>query len=63
MLAKSNSKGDKNLINNETFLVLEPEKVDPVTPCIDFYKAKIQSGGSLDKLNMRILVRGYLQNK
>ena len=30
---------------------------------MDVYKAKIQSDGSLDKLNLRILVRGYLQNK
>ena len=27
------------------------------------YKAKIQSDGSLDKLKLRIVVRGYLQNK
>ena len=26
-------------------------------------KAKIQSDGSLDKLKLRIVVRGYLQNK
>ena len=30
---------------------------------MDVYKAKIQSDGSLDKLNLRILVRGNLQNK
>ena len=30
---------------------------------MDVYKAKIQSDGSLDKLNLRILVRGDLQNK
>ena len=30
---------------------------------MDFYKAKIQSDGSLDKLNLRIVVRGYLKNK
>ena len=34
-----------------------------MTPCMYFYKAKIQSDGSLDKLNLRILVRGDLQNK
>ena len=53
----------KNLINNQTFLVEDPEKDDPVTPCIDVYKAEIQSNGSLDKLKLRIVVRGYLQNK
>ena len=30
---------------------------------MDVYKAKIQSGGSLDKLKLRILVRGHFQNK
>ena len=29
---------------------------------MDIYKAKIQSGGSLDKLKLRIVVRGNLQN-
>ena len=32
-------------------------------PCMDFYKAKIQSDGSLDKFKLRIGVRGYLKNK
>ena len=27
------------------------------------YKAKIQYGGSIDKSKLRIVVRGYLQNK
>ena len=31
--------------------------------CMDVYKAKIQSGGSLDKLKLRIVVRGDLKNK
>ena len=30
---------------------------------MDVYKAKIQSDGSLEKLKLRILVRGDLQNK
>ena len=30
---------------------------------MDVYKAKIQSDGSLDKLKLRIVVRGDLQNK
>ena len=34
-----------------------------MTPCMDVYKAKIQSYGSLDKLNLRSLVRGGLLNK
>ena len=39
------------------------DKGDPVTPCMDVYKAKIKSDGSLDKLKLRIAVRGDLQNK
>ena len=30
---------------------------------MDVYKAKIQSDGSLDKLKLRNVVRGYFQNK
>ena len=30
---------------------------------MDAYKAKIQSDGSLDKLKLRIVVRGYFQDK
>ena len=56
-------KETKNIINNQNFLVQEPEMDEPLTPCMDVYKAKIQSNGSLDKLKFRILVIGYLQNK
>ena len=55
--------GIKNLINNQTFLIYEPEKEDLVTPCIDVYKAKIKFDGSIDKIELRILVREYFQNK
>ena len=41
----------------------EPEKGDPETPYMDVYKANIQYDGSLDKLKLRTLVRGDLQNK
>ena len=53
----------KNLINNQTFLVEDSDKGDTVTPCMDVYKARNQSDGSLDKLNLRILVVGDLKNK
>ena len=36
---------------------------EPVAPCMDVYREKIQSDGSLDKLKLRIVVRGDLQNK
>ena len=53
----------KNLIINQTFLVEYPEKDEPVNQWINVYKYKIQSDGSLDKLKLRIVVRGVLQNK
>ena len=34
-----------------------------MTPCMDVYKANIQSDGGLDRRRLRILVRGDLQNK
>ena len=55
---KETLKEIKNLINNQTFLLDESEKGEPVTSCMDVYKADIQSDRSLDKLRLRILVRG-----
>ena len=60
---KATIKEVKNLIKNQTFLIEDPKDGEPVTPCMDVYKAKIQSDGSLDKLKLRIVVRGDLQNK
>ena len=60
---KATQKDIKNIINNQTFIVQEPEKCEPVTPCMDVYKAKIQSDGSLDKLKLGVVVRGDLQNR
>ena len=60
---KSNSQGDQNIIYNQTLLVQESEKFEPVTPYMDVYKAKVQYYGSLDKLKLIIVVRGDLQNK
>ena len=34
-----------------------------MAPCMDVYKAKIQSYGSLDKLKLRIVVIGDQKNK
>ena len=44
-------------------MIEDPKDGEPVTPCMDVYKAKIQSYRSLDKLKLRIVVRGDLQNK
>ena len=60
---KKNLKYIKILINNQTFLVQDPEKSEPVATLIDVYKARINSDGSLDKLKLIIVVRGYLKNK
>ena len=60
---KATLKEIKNIINNQTFRIEDPNESEPVTPCMDVYKAKIQSDGSLDKLKFRIVVRGDLQNK
>ena len=60
---KATLKEINNLINNQNFLIEDQNEGEPVTPCMDVYKAKIQSDGSLDKLNLRIIVRGDLKNK
>ena len=55
---KATLKEIKNIINNQTFLVEDPKDGELVTPCMDVYKAKIQSDGGLDKIKLGILVRG-----
>ena len=60
---KATFKKIKNLINNQKFLIEDQNEGEPVTTCMDVYKAKIQSDVSLDKLKLRIVVRGYLHNK
>ena len=60
---KTTLKDIKNLIKNQTFLIEDQNEGEIVTPCMNVYKAKIQYYGSLDKLKLRILDRGDLQNK
>ena len=60
---KATIKEIKNLINNQNFLIEDQNEGEPVTPCMDVYKEKIQSDGSLYKLKLRIVVRGDFQNK
>ena len=38
---KATLKEIKNLINNQTFMIEDPKDGEPVTPCMDVYKAKI----------------------
>ena len=60
---ESTQKYIKTLINNHTFLVQDPEKGEPVNPCMDIYKDRIQYDGSIDKLNLGIMVRGNLKKR
>ena len=57
---KATMKEINNLINNENVLVQEPGEGETVTPCMDVYKTKNQSDISIDKLKLRIVVRGDL---
>ena len=50
-------------MNNQAFLIEDKNEGEAVTPCMDVYNAKTQYDGSLDKLMLRIVVRGDLQNK
>ena len=54
---ESTLKEIKNPINNQTFLIEDQNGGEPVTPCMDVYKAKIHFDGSLDKLKLIIVVR------
>ena len=49
---KATLKEINNLINNQNFLIEDQNEGEPVTPCMDVYKAKIQSDGSLDKFKI-----------
>ena len=60
---KATLKEIKNLINNQTLLVDDPKNDESVTTCMYVYKGIIQYDGSIDKLKMRIVVIGDLQNK
>ena len=53
---KETLKEINNLINNQTFLIEDQNEGEPVTPCMDVYKAKIESDGIHDKLKQRIVV-------
>ena len=41
----------------------DPYNGDSVTPYMDVYRERIQSNESIDKLKLRVLVRGEFQNK
>ena len=60
---KANQREIKHIISNHIFLVQEPVKGEPVTPCMDVHKDKIHSDRIIEKLKLIIVVRGDLQNK
>ena len=60
---KENLNDIYNLVNNQTLIVEDPDKYEPVTPCMDVYKANIKSNGLQDKPKLIIVVRGDRQNK
>ena len=62
-MAKSNFEGYQKSNQHQTFIAQYPYKGEPMTPCMDVYKAKIQSDGSLDKLKLGIVVIEDPQNK
>ena len=53
---KATLKQIMNLINNQKVLVQDSEKGEPINPCIDVHKAKIQSDESLEKLKLIFVV-------
>ena len=60
---KATQKEIENIIKNQTFLVQEPEKGEPVTPCMDVYKAEIQSDGSINNIKLGIVVIEDMKSK
>ena len=60
---KATLKEIQNLINKQTLLTEDQNEGEPETTCMDVYKAKIKSDGSLDKIKLIIVVRGDMQNK
>ena len=49
---RANLKEVKNPIDNQTSSIEDPEPDEQVTPCIDVYKEKIQSNGTIDKFKL-----------
>ena len=60
---KATMKEIKNIINNNNFFIEDPEKYEPVTPCMDVYKAKIKSDGNLDRPKLRFVVKGDMKKR
>ena len=60
---KATRKEINNIVNNQTFLIFDQNEGESVTSCMDVYKSRIQSDRSLDKLKLRIVIKGDLQNK
>ena len=62
-MTEINFRSDQKFNKNQIFIIDDPEKGYPVTPCMDVYKSKTQYGGSLDKIKLILVVRGDMKNK
>ena len=60
---KANLREVENIIHYNTYQMDDPYKGESATPFMYVYKSKIQYDGSLDKLKLIIVVRGYFYNK
>jgi hypothetical protein len=61
---KAHYKEVKVLIDSHTFILGDtPGPNEPVTPTMETNRVKLGSDGKLDKLKVRVVVRGDLQNK
>ncbi len=61
---KAHYKEVKVLIDSHTFILGDtPGPDEPVTPTMETNRVKLGSDGKLDKLKVRVVVRGDLQNK
>ena len=60
---KDGLKATTKEIKNPTFIMEGTRKEEIFNPCVDMYKTKIQYDGSLNKIQLRIEVRGELKNK
>jgi len=60
---KAIKKGIKTLVDSGTFARDTMHEGETSTPVMETFKVKVKSDGSMDKLKMRLVVRGDLQDK
>jgi dephospho-CoA kinase len=62
-MAKGVQEGNKKLVDSGTFARDTMNEGETSTPVMETFKVKVKSDGSLDKLKMRLVVCGDLQDK